>query len=278
MIKLEILLLWITVGLYALSSCIYLYSLAFHRPGALRGATLVAVTGLVLQAAALALRWVEAGHGPYMRRYEVYSSDVFILVLMFLVVQRWRPSLRALGGLVMPASFLMIGMAVLASPEIRALPTVFKTYWLLVHIFFAKLAYGAALIGTALAVLFLLKQRQQRLDRLTPFYRRLPDLAMLDELSYGFLGFGFLMLGIMIMAGSIWAKTAWGAYWGWDAVETWSLISWLVYGIYLHLRRTYGWRGARAAWFSLLAFGVLVFALFGVGVVYNSVHSPYVGG
>lgn len=275
MIKWEIVLLWVAVGAYALSAVLYVFSVAFQRAPWLGRATAVAAGGLVPHTAALALRWAETGHGPYMRRYEVYSSDVWVALAIFLVVQFWQPALRALGALVLPASFLLIGMAVLSSPEVQALPATFKTYWLIIHILFAKLAYGANLVATALAAFYLVKSRQQRQGRVTPFYQRLPGPDLLDELSYAFIGFGFIMLGIMILAGSIWAKNAWGRYWGWDAVETWSLISWLVYGLYLHLRRTYGWRGARAAWFAIGGMGLLVFSLFGIGLFYQTFHSPY---
>ena len=227
--------------------------------------------------AALGLRWLEAGHGPYLRQYEVYSSDVWVMMVMFLLVQFWRPALRTAGMVAMPVCLLLIGMAVMASPEIRDLPVTFKTYWLIVHILFAKLAYGSALMGTAMGVLYLASQQKTRTNRLTNFYRRLPPLEVLDELSYAFIGFGFVMLGIMIVAGSIWAKNAWGRYWGWDPVETWALISWLFYGLYLHLRVTFKWQGGRAAWFSVVAMAVLIFALFGIGWFYQSFHSPYIG-
>jgi len=177
---------------------------------------------------------------------------------------------------IMPAAFLFIGMGVMASPEIRELPSSFKTYWLIVHIMFAKLAYGGAIIGTALSALYLWKGKKEREGKVTKFYSRLPSLEVLDELAYAFIAFGFLMIGIMIIAGSIWANQAWGSYWSWDPVETWSLISWFFYGIYLHLRITFGWRGPRPAWFSVICVLVLIFALSGIGLFYDSAHSPYI--
>jgi ABC-type transport system involved in cytochrome c biogenesis permease subunit len=69
----------------------------------------------------------------------------------------------------------------------------------------------------------------------------------------------------MIAAGSIWAKNLWGSYWSWDPVETWSLLSWLVYGVALHLRVTMGWRGRKLAW-------LLVFAIIGVLVSFWGVN------
>lgn len=277
MLKWEILLLWLTVGCYTASAIGFIYAVAFRKSAALSWAVGLAAAGLAVHTAALGLRWAETGHGPYMRRYEVYSSNVWVAVLMFLAAQGWRPKLRPLGVLVMPSAFLLIGMAVLSSPEIRYLPTTYKTYWLLIHILFAKLAYGSALLATGLSAFYLIRRRQEDRGQVAAFFERLPSPDVMDELSYALNGFSFINIAIMILAGAIWAQNAWGRYWAWDSVETWALISWFVYGLYLHLRRVHGWKGSRAAWFSLGAFVFLLLSLFAVGTIFESYHSPYLG-
>jgi len=82
----------------------------------------------------------------------------------------------------------------------------------------------------------------------------------------------------MIVSGAIWANQAWGRYWGWDPIETWSLIVWVIYAIYLHLRFTRGWQGERLAWFAVIAMPVSLFALLGTPIVFNSIHGGYIGG
>lgn len=271
--SLEIGLHWISVAFYAISAVFFVYGFSFKQEKALKYGVILAAAGLVPHTLALALRWYSTGHGPYLRRYEVYSSDVWIGLVLFILVQWRKPKLRPLGVVVLPASFLLIGMAVMASPEIRPLPETFQTFWLFVHIFFAKSAYGSCLIGAALAVLYLLTGRPGFIPgKLTS---RLPESPVIDELSYKFIGFGFIMIGVMIAAGAIWANDAWGSYWSWDPVETWSLISWIVYGVYLHLRRMHGWNGYKAAWYNIIAFSLLLFTIFGIGFVYISTHSPY---
>jgi len=101
---------------------------------------------------------------------------------------------------------------------------------------------------------------------------KLPATEKLDILIYRFSAFAFVMLGIMIASGAVWAYKAWGRYWGWDPIETWALISWLVYGLYLHLRITLGWKGRRAAWLALFAVVLVIFSFFGIPLVYPSVH------
>jgi cytochrome c-type biogenesis protein CcsB len=267
----EIGLHWAAVAIYAISSALFVASFVWQKERWMKWAVGVAGFGFALHTGALALRWAVSGHGPYMHRYEVFSSNVWVATLMFLLVQ-WRlPKLRPAGALVMPTSLLLIGFAVMASPEIRPLPETFKTFWLIVHIYFAKLSYGSCLLGTAFSVLLLFKNR----GIFPKFTAKFPDSDILDEYSYKFIAFGFFMIGIMIAAGAIWANNAWGSYWDWDPVEIWSLVSWMLYGLYLHLRRMHRWQGERAAWFAILSLLILIFAIMGVGLFYTSLHSPY---
>jgi ABC-type transport system involved in cytochrome c biogenesis permease subunit len=58
-----------------------------------------------------------------------------------------------------------------------------------------------------------------------------------------------------------------------DPKETWSLITWLIYAVYLHCRFMRGWRGKRAAWIALLGFASVVFTYFGVNYLLSGLHS-----
>ena len=103
-------------------------------------------------------------------------------------------------------------------------------------------------------------------------------LKRLDELMFRSTAFGFITDTVMIAAGSIWAKDLWGSYWSWDPVETWSLLSWLVYGVSLHLRITLGWRGRRLAWLLVFAIIGVLISFWGVNLVMEgSAHVFNVG-
>lgn len=67
---------------------------------------------------------------------------------------------------------------------------------------------------------------------------RLASVSQFDESAYRvtLLAFPFLTIGICL--GALWAEESWGQYWSWDLKETWALITWLFYAIYLHCRRT----------------------------------------
>ncbi len=289
--KLQIILLWTAVGMYVISSFLYISGLIFKRPKFVKGAGLVVRLGLVPHSISIILRWIQVGHGPYVDFYEVASSDTWFALVLFLVARYRFPKLESVGSVILPVSFLFLGLGIMNSTEITQVPDSIRTFWLVVHITFAKLSYGSFLIGTSLAAFYLLKDRRRAVSGAMPavsettpatataergrFIDSLPEPEVLDRGSYRFLAVGFFFLSIMILAGSIWANNIWGSYWNWDPMETWSLISWLIYGAYLHLRSTFGWRGRRASWFAVFAVAVLLFALFGVEFVYRTGHILY---
>ena len=97
---------------------------------------------------------------------------------------------------------------------------------------------------------------------------------MLDDISYKSIAIGFPLftIGGLIM-GAIWANSAWGKYWTWDPKETWSLITWFVYALYLHARFVGGWRGKRVAILSIVGFVAVIFTYLGVNLVLSGLHA-----
>lgn len=95
----------------------------------------------------------------------------------------------------------------------------------------------------------------------------------LDNLSYRVLGLGFPLLTIGILSGAVWANEAWGSYWSWDPKETWALLTWLVFAIYLHTRLTKGWEGKKPALIASLGFVTVWVCFLGVNLIGEGLHS-----
>jgi cytochrome c-type biogenesis protein CcsB len=267
----EVSLFWVAVAFYAVASALLPFVFIFKKETLYRPALRIAFLGFVLHGTGILLRWVAVGRGPYLGQYEVISSNSWMALAFFFLVVRQSPRLRVAGVFMLPMSLLTLGIAVLQSPAIKELPATFETYWLVLHILFTKLAYGSFVTAAAIGVLYLVKENGLEFKRLS----NLPSLRELDMLVYRFTALGFVLLTVMITAGSIWANQAWGRYWAWDPIETWALICWLLYGLFLHLRITYRWQGRKSAWFCVLALPVLIFTLFGLPFVYKSVHNYY---
>ena len=270
--------MWCAVGAYALGSILFIVGVVFGRSAIVRWALVVSTIGLVMHSVAIAERWVRAGHAPYLGFYEVVSAYALATVAVFLVIAWARPGLRSLGVVLMPLALLALGAAMFADKSSELVTGALSSWWLAVHVTFAKLSYASFVVAFALAVVYLVRERPGTGGRAREVLDKLPSQATLDSLSFKFIGVGTLFLAVMIGAGAIWANEAWGRYWAWDPIETWSLITWLVYALYLHLRLTMGWQGRRAAWFAACAMLVVVFSFVAVPVVYNSIHGAYLQG
>ncbi len=97
-------------------------------------------------------------------------------------------------------------------------------------------------------------------------------LKMADNIV--FIGFALLTLGLLF--GALWAKEAWGNYWTWDPKETWALLTFLVYLIYMHLRSHHKSKTKLHLWVLSISFVFLLAAWFGVNYMpsaKNSVHT-----
>ena len=81
--KTEVLLHWAGVLLYAAACLAYAVNLCFGRERAQRWGFGLALAGLLPHGAGLLLRWAESGHGPYMARYEVLSSNAKMMNLLY---------------------------------------------------------------------------------------------------------------------------------------------------------------------------------------------------
>jgi ABC-type transport system involved in cytochrome c biogenesis permease subunit len=154
---------------------------------------------------------------------------------------------------------------------------VLDNLWMFVHVLFAWLAYGAYSVAAAVGVLYLLRTRRRYRDlpeEAPPLLvASMPSAPVLDDLMFRFVIFGFVAHVVMITTGSIWARDLWGSYWSGDPVETWSLLSGLLYGLWIHMRLTLRWRGGRMAWLAVGTLVTVLFAFWGTNLLGGTSHS-----
>jgi cytochrome c-type biogenesis protein CcsB len=266
----ETIFFWIAMAIYALASGGYIYSIVFKNPRVMPKMTILVLVGLIAQSVAIGARFNATGHIPWSGDYESALMGGWIVIAGTLIVGWRNRSLQGLAVATVPLVLIMMGYGYMRNPVLTPMAASLKTFWLYIHVYFAWLAFGAYSLAMAAAVVYLLKRKDAKRPVQNPSYERFPTLDRLDELIFRFVVFGFITDTIMIAAGSIWAKDLWGSYWSWDPVETWSLISWLSYGICIHLRVTFGWRETRLAWLAIAALSTVIISFFGVTLIVNT--------
>lgn len=232
-----------------------------------RAAWLVLLMGFVIHTVCIVARGVNAGRLPMTNQYEFASAFAWGIALCFLIfVEKFH--FDVLGMFVSPVIFLVIGYASMQSKEIHALMPALQSSWLGFHVSMAIIGYGAFGVAFGVAMVYLLRDRLHG-----PLAQRIPAEETLDLIIYRAVALGFLFLTMCMITGAIWAKRAWGSYWSWDPKETWSLITWIIYAIFLHLRLRRGMTGKRAAVFAAVGFLCVIFTYVGVNTLLSGLHS-----
>ena len=186
------------------------------------------------------------------RNGAVLLAGISILALLAFIISLWctlgRPPMRTTGetrlwysffamisGLatylrwgykwVLPFSSILSAVFILLNilkPEIhdQTLMPALQSAWFIPHVTVYMFSYSLLGCSFLIALYSLFKGKDGNM------------LKSADTLVY--IGTAFLTFGML--SGSIWAKQAWGHYWGWDPKETWALITWLCYILYIHLR------------------------------------------
>jgi cytochrome c-type biogenesis protein CcsB len=231
-----------------------------------QAATLVGWLVAVFLAVALGARWRATGHAPWSNMWEYTLAFAGGTSLAYAAFERWYGQ-RTLGAFVQPVILGLLAAAAFFPSDVRPLvPALRNEPLLTAHVAMMVLAYSALSVSFGAAVMYLVQGEKSR-------FSRLPRAAVLEEVGYRAVIVGFPLLALGIALGAYWANSAWGRYWGWDVKETSSLVTWLVYAGYLHMRGLRRWQGTRSAVLLVVGFLAVLFTYFGVNLWLSGLHS-----
>lgn len=227
-------------------------------------ANITVVITILLITTAIVSRAIETGHGPFSNMYEFALAFSWgIIIAGFIFHLRYKTG-SILNISLIIAMLLLIFARVQYSPPNNLIPALQQSTLLSVHVASAVVAYGTLTIGFVAAVLYLFQNKYNS--------NWLPELEVLDNITYKSVIIGFPFLTLLIILGALWADIAWGRYWGWDPKETASLVTWLIYAAYMHTRLLKGWKGVRASILLIAGFLAIVFTFFG-NYIFSGLHS-----
>ncbi|MBL4614569.1 MAG: cytochrome c biogenesis protein CcsA [Magnetovibrio sp.] len=230
----------LAAALYLGAAILALVEAARRREG--YGATLLLLaTAVAANSVYIVLRWQRLDHGPYVDLHETLASSVwgyhFALLLAGLFFKRVRPMLAA----VLPVLLILVAWGLFVPARDSLLPITYNTIWLPIHVLLGKVFIGCIIVAAGLGLVVLMRSLARAMgkgDDAVLRFAAMPGDKALDELAFRFVLVGFLFDTLMLIAGAIWAQDAWGRYWDWDPLETWSFLTWVTVAFYLHLRIT----------------------------------------
>ncbi|MFD5427068.1 c-type cytochrome biogenesis protein CcsB [Streptomyces sp. NPDC127084] len=246
-----------------------------------RIAVSLTVLAFLVEAAGVTTRALSVQRAPWGNMYEFSTTFSTVAVGAYLGFLLAKKNVRWIGLPLVTTVLLDLGIATtwLYTESDQLVPAL-HSYWLWIHVSTAIFCGAVFYLGFVATALYLFRDSYE--NKLATggnpgsFARsvleRLPSAASLDKFAYRVNAAIFPLWTFTIIAGAIWAGDAWGRYWGWDAKEVWSFITWVAYAAYLHARATAGWKGRKAAYVALIAFACFLFNYYGVNLFVNSLH------
>lgn len=223
------------------------------------------VAAFAFLTASAVLRGIVVGRGPWGNLFEFSVAFATSIVGGYLLLGRRYP-IRSIGAIPVGIAVLLTLFASSLPSQIQPLvPALQNAPLLTIHVGMAVLSYGIFATSFAAGIGYLVQGQTDR-------FAWLPSHRVLDEVGYRAVVIGFPVFATMIILGSWWASIAWSRYWGWDPKETASLVTWLVYAIYLHARNQRSWAGRPAALLLVVGF-VMVLVTYSGSLWFSGLHA-----
>lgn len=232
------------------------------------------ILGFIFHTTGLGIRWYVSGRAPWSNGYESMIYIAFTSALAGLIFTR-----KSYGGMaatmVLAGTILLVAKLSYLDPEITPLVPVLRSYWLTIHVSLIAGSYGFLMLGALIGLInlilfmFLSESNKERVKLIVQEMSYISEITLIG---------GLVMISIGTYLGGVWANESWGRYWGWDAKETWALVTILVYAFILHMRIIPKLNGLYLYNLAkLFGWASVIMTYFGVNYYLSGLHSYAAG-
>lgn len=232
------------------------------------------ILGFLFHTVGLIVRWYISGHAPWSNAYESMIFIAWTTMLAGMIFARKSAIASAVTG-ILASLILMVAHLNWMDPEITNLVPVLNSYWLMIHVAVITSSYGFLGLGSLLGLLnlnLMIFKGEKNKNRIKS---TINELTTINEMT---IQIGLFLLTIGTFLGGVWANESWGRYWGWDAKETWALVTVLVYAFVAHMRFIPGLKSQYVYNVAtMVAFLSVIMTYFGVNYYLSGLHSYAAG-
>lgn len=244
------------IALYAFAFGLYLAALIWRSGRFSSIASLLTVGGFAAHTATIILRWAAVGHPPVFGSFENAVAGAWFVVLFGLIAAARTTWLRDIGLFTTPMAVAIIAFGLTFDKNRFPLTISERSLWVDIHAVFAWLSYTSYTLALIIAFFILVKHRRDQ----GLLASRLPEVALMDDWLLKYVIYGFVTQAFTIASGAYYEFIVFGRWWRWDPVESIALASWLLFALFIHLKRSFGWTGSRLAWLVVVSMILVVIA------------------
>ncbi|MFQ5696626.1 MAG: inner membrane protein YpjD [Terriglobia bacterium] len=265
--------LWVALGLYSLGLLHALVTVVARREAWFRAALAAIALGFIFHFVSLVERALTSGRFPVTNIAEATSLFAFLITLGFLLVY-WLYRTTSLSVFTFPIVFAMTLASALSQRPGGVVEPLLERRWVSAHISLTLAGYTALILAFLAGLMYLMQERELKRRKPRAFYYRLPPLETVDRVGSLALALGFPFITVGLVIGLVVAAGEWNAGWMGDPKVWFSFAMWVIYLLLILARFGVGWRGHKAALFSIVG---LAMALATWGANYLSENHYFLG-
>jgi len=222
----------------------------------------------------LLIRTFEFEHPPITNVFEIFTVLAFSITFSYFLLELVT-DIRETGLFIIIISFifqLISSMFIVDQFEVKE---VLKNNLLGVHVVNALLGYAGFTISAVYGFLYLTLYKDLKDNRFGLIFNRLPNLEVLEKLSFYSAVIGFILLTIAIIIGVIWLPMAFPKFSFIDPKLLGTALVWLLYGIGIFTKLFFRWHGKKLILLSITGFIIAIFSTILTNFLAHSFHSFY---
>lgn len=187
------------------------------------------VLALFFHTLGLVLRVLILERPPVSNMYEsvVYMNWTLMVFASLFSLFRRQTFLVSVGSLISAVIMIYGNLLPIDSSLVMLPPVLRSNYWLMIHVLTIVSSYGVFGLAMGLGHRYLILSLRKKLTK--------KEEENSADNIYRTIQIGTFLLGVGTFLGGVWANESWGRFWGWDAKETWALITFLGYLVIIHL-------------------------------------------
>ncbi len=220
----------------------------------------------------LMLFTLQIGHLPITNKFEIFSLISFSVLFTYFLIELLS-DIRGTGFFIIGIGLIFQIISVVFFKIEYQVPNTLKNFPLSSHVVTAILSYTAFSISGAYALMYIVLFKKLKTSRFDMFFVKLPNLEILEKLSFLSSLIGFILLSFSIIIGLIWLPRVFSNFSYFDPKLISTIIVWLFYGTTITTKFFGNLYGKKLIHMLILNFVVAVLAVAASGFFQSSFHT-----
>jgi ABC-type uncharacterized transport system permease subunit len=229
---------------------------------------------LLLHAIYLLGRTLTFSHPPITNVFEIFTVIAFAIAFAYFVLEL-ATDIRNTGAFIIVIALTFQIISSLFIKNVFEVKEILRSNLLGAHVFSALIGYAGITISAVYGFLYLRLYKELKQNRFGLIFERLPNLEILESLSFYSAIIGFALLSVAMTIGIIWLPRVFPNFSYTDPKLIATAIVWLVYGLGIIGKITGKWMGKKVVVFSIAGFLIAICSTVITNFISRSFHSFY---